>query len=340
MLGALSVVGVYLVTTLLLMATVYLRDPSGGRSVESWNAAAGLGIVSFFMAVIVVPGMTALGAVAGAIYVPIKRRLGLFGAAAAVPAAPPQSRRRSATFWVAVVLGIVVLGPVAMSTVSVAVIMIVTALATPSGPHCKKVDPIIVRVGDRVFAATEDDDPSLYGKTIRQARRFQFCQERPPGSPFTADSLLLRIEPRQLGYESSPFSNIQLRIVPRSGETEWSSFQRAQDRMNAAGLTFTDLPREGSFLVLKEHDWRHFIAADATATTPSGQPITFWCDMIDLTHRLGERCSVFYAWSEGVHFSLSFNNKPFLPDQWLALHEAARQFLANAEHLAAQKQEE
>lgn len=336
MLGALSVLGVWLVTPLLLMATVYLRSPSEGPSEGSWWVA-GLGIISFLWAIYVVPGFIALGAVAGAIYVPIKRRLRLFGA---VPAALPQGRRRSATFWVAVVLGLVVVAPMALIGAPV-VVFGIFHFATTSGPHCKKVEPIIVRVGDRIFTVVEADQPSLLGETIRSAGSYRFCQERPPNAPFTADSVTLHLKPERLGYESKQFGSIELRISTRARtDTEWSSFQRAQDRMNKSGLTLIDLPRNGGFLTVEDSRWRYFIAINETATTPTGQPVTFWCDMVEMIERLGRRCSAFYAWSEKVHFVLNFHNKPFAPEEWLALHEAVRQFLTDAESHATHKSEE
>lgn len=334
LLGALSVIGAYLVTVLLLMATVTLHNSSGGPGL---GAAGGFGIVSLIMAAYVLPGLIALGAVAGAIYVPIKRRLRLFGA---VPAAPPQGRRRSATFWVAAVLGLVVVAPMALIGAPV-VVFGIFHFATTSGPHCKKVEPIIVRVGDRIFTVVEADQPSLLGETIRSAGSYRFCQERPPNAPFTADSVTLHLKPQRLGYESKQFGSIELRISTRARtDTEWSSFQRAQDRMNKSGLTLIDLPRNGGFLTVEDSRWRYFIAINETATTPTGQPVTFWCDMVETIERLGRRCSAFYAWSEKVHFVLNFYNKPFAPEEWLALHEAVRQFLTDAESHATHKSEE
>jgi hypothetical protein len=109
-LGAISVFGVFLVIVVLMQTTIYVGHNLRVSTGSAWQLAASLGLLSLVFGPLALPVPLLCGAVAGAIYVLMKRRL-LSNAQTAVAAEP----RRSAIFWVAIVLGFTMLTPVVIA---------------------------------------------------------------------------------------------------------------------------------------------------------------------------------------------------------------------------------
>lgn len=214
-------------------------------------------------------------------------------------------------------------------------------LAATAGPHCEKVDPVVVRVGDRTFAFIEEDDPSLHGKGIRKARRFRFCQERPAGAPFTADSLMLQLTPERLGVPLKPgFTNTQLWVHWRPGAADVEFFPRTSNKLAESGRNLDDLPQESGFLVFDDGYNHHYIATDESAKTLRGNPLTFWCRQENFRDEVSERCGIVYALSDDTTVRLTFSNPQMLPARRIAIYEAARQIITDAEQRASQRHAE